>query len=269
MPERRRCSSCCSSNRHSVFSDTLDRDSSMSNSPCIVSPNFEGIEEAQRSMSNLKVDSTPTKEQRPRQHSVHVESKDSKTLIERRRSLPDLANPRKKSLLQRSFRLRKRKENVRNMKEIVVSSPIPSGLSSQFYIRGQEALISHSPVPPTTCSSSLESKPQYNLYDLVPIRQENMKDVILKNEADSFDSPSTFEGEDSRLDSILDRYDTPPAISSATKINETNKDHTEENKNSKQIYGMYKKSENSPCLSFTFKKSEICLLYTSPSPRDS
>jgi len=238
MPERRRCSSCCSNNRHSVFSD---RDSLISNSPSIISPNFEGIEEIQRSISNMKVNNTSNKD-RPRQLSVNIESKDTKTLIERQRSLPDLANPRKKSLLQRSFRLRKRKEDVKSTREIVVSAPISSTVgSSQFFIRGQDAIISHSPIPPATISSSLESKAhQYNLYDLVPIRHDDdTKNVVLNNAA-PFDHRDKFKAEDSVPDSILDRYDTPPLVSSSTMKVEGFNDHFEENQvEKKQNYGTY------------------------------
>lgn len=235
----------------------------MSNSPNIVSPNFEEIEEVQRSLSNLTVDTTRTKD-RSRQLSVHIESKDAKTLIERRRSLPDLANPRKKSLLQRSFRLRKRKENLRNTREVVVSSPISSGSSSQFYIRGQETLVSHSPVPPTICSSSLKSKSQCNLYDLVPIRHESMKDVILNSEAAPFDPRSTFEAEASIPNSVLDQYDTPPVTSSATKISESNKDHPVDNQIKKEkIYGTYGKNYKTLSKGFNARAyfTGVCLLY--------
>ncbi|XP_066915607.1 ack-related non-receptor tyrosine kinase-like isoform X2 [Clytia hemisphaerica] len=195
ITNRGRCSSCSSSNRHSVFSDTLDRDESpsfSSNSPVC-------LDLVNKTMSSLKLQDSGISNKS--KLSTSEGTKSSKTMTERRRSLPDLANPRKRSLLRRSLRFRKKKEELTS-KELTVSAPIPNTESSaKFYIPGQDAMI-----PGGTANSSLESKLQCNLYDLVPIRDHSKTKVL--------EDLAVVDNRD-----LESRYDTPPppkAINSNT-----------------------------------------------------
>ena len=220
---RGRCSSCSSSNRHSVFSDTLDRDESSSfsaNSP-------GGLDLVNKSMSSLKLQETSTKPKL----STSEGTKSSKTLMERRRSLPDLANPRKRSLLRRSLRFRKKKDELNPSKELTVSAPIPNTEgTAKFYIPGQDAMIPGV----TAANSSLESKLQCNLYDLVPIRDHQPT-----SQAASENDSLTKRIEDLTIDTsdVELRYDTPPPPKAVHSNTQNLLDNGSTTVEDSQIYG--------------------------------
>lgn len=188
--QRKRCSSCNSTRAYFILerenstaspspSLAAGGDYSHSISPLESSPNLRGMNRLKKAFSTLKLDSN--KKHASGSSSINTTAKTLShvhSMGERRRSLPDLVNPRKSDIIRRtrrSLKAMKRhvsmsEEGKRQSRSVERCPPPTSG--SKFYLQTSESSVSS---PHTVNGNAQMTSP---LYDLVPSRDETDNRIL-------------------------------------------------------------------------------------------